>query len=433
MMMCVAGGAGSGMKGGCGPCPTSLLPLLLIVAAALLGARGAGGGSRHHQGDPSAIGHPRRGPRSEPKDIDARVRSLLEKVPLIDGHNDLPWNIRSYLRNHLRGFRFTEDLRQFKPWSHSVWSHTDLYRLQQGMVGAQFWSAYAPCSSQYLDSVQLTLEQIDVIRRLVARYPQHMEFVTSADGIMEAHRSRRLASLIGVEGGHAISTSLAVLRVLYRLGARYLTLTHTCSTPWADCSTVDAPGQIPDHNGLTDFGKTVVLEMNRLGMMVDLSHASVRTMLDVLETTRAPVIFSHSAAHALCNSSRNVPDHVLRLVAQNGGIVMVAFYNYFVSCNDTASIRDVLAHINHIRDVAGADHGLEDVSGYPRLFGELLASPRWNELDVQKLAGLNLLRVMRQVEKVRDEMRAAGVTPSEESIPAEYLYGKNYCRFSETL
>ncbi|XP_059473396.1 dipeptidase 1-like [Neocloeon triangulifer] len=377
----------------------------------------------------------------------AVVRRLLEEVPLIDGHNDLPWNIRKYLRNQLQDFQFSEDLRQTEPWSRSVWSHTDLFRLRQGMVGAQFWSAYAPCSSQYLDSVQLTLEQIDVIRRLIAQYPQHMQFVTTADEVVEAHRARKVASLIGVEGGHAIGTSLAVLRVLYRLGARYLTLTHTCSTPWADCSNVDAPGQIPDHGGLTDFGKAVVLEMNRLGMMVDLSHVSILTMLDVLQVTKAPVIFSHSAAHALCNSSRNVPDHVLRLVAQNRGIVMVAFYTYFVSCNDTATIRDVVAHINHIRDVAGADHvgigagydginltpqGLEDVSGYPRLFAELLATRRWTEYDLKKLAGLNLLRVMKEVEQVRNEMRDSGVQPSEDLVPAHDLYGKTYCRFPET-
>ncbi|KXJ74002.1 hypothetical protein RP20_CCG014571 [Aedes albopictus] len=240
------------------------------------------------------------------------VRKVLKEVPLIDGHNDLPWNIRKFLKNQLREFRFGEDLRDITPWSTSAWSHTDLRRLKEGMVAAQFWSAYAPCSSQHLDAVQLTLEQIDLIRRLVNLYPQHMALVTTADGIEESHRSGKLASLIGIEGGHSIGTSLGVLRTFYQLGARYLTLTHTCNTPWADCCKVDEPGQVPHIGGLSHFGTLVVTEMNRLGMIVDLSHVSVPTMLDALATSKAPVIFSHSSAHAICNSSRNVPDHVLK-------------------------------------------------------------------------------------------------------------------------
>nr|CAD7586528.1 unnamed protein product [Timema genevievae] len=183
------------------------------------------------------------------------------------------------------------------------------------MCHPQFWSAYIPCSTQHLDAVQLALEQIDVIRRLVDKYPTHMTLVTTAQGIEEAHAAGLLASLIGVEGGHAIGTSLGVLRMLYQLGARYLTLTHTCNTPWADCSIADEPGHIPHLGGLSRFGTLVVREMNRLGMIVDLSHVSVPTMLDALRISRAPVIFSHSSAHALCNSSRNVPDHVLRLLS----------------------------------------------------------------------------------------------------------------------
>ncbi|KAL1387473.1 hypothetical protein pipiens_012758 [Culex pipiens pipiens] len=240
------------------------------------------------------------------------VRKVLKEVPLIDGHNDLPWNIRKFLKNQLREFRFGEDLRDITPWSTSAWSHTDLRRLKEGMVAAQFWSAYAPCSSQHLDAVQLTLEQIDLIRRLVNLYPQHMALVTTADGIEESHRSGKLASLIGIEGGHSIGTSLGVLRTFYQLGARYLTLTHTCNTPWADCCKVDEPGRVPHIGGLSHFGTLVVTEMNRLGMIVDLSHVSVPTMLDALATSKAPVIFSHSSAHAICNSSRNVPDHVLK-------------------------------------------------------------------------------------------------------------------------
>uniref|UniRef100_A0A182T0X3 Dipeptidase n=1 Tax=Anopheles maculatus TaxID=74869 RepID=A0A182T0X3_9DIPT len=179
-----------------------------------------------------------------------------------------------------------------------------------------FWSAYAPCSSQHLDAVQLTLEQIDLIRRLVNLYPQHMALVTTADGIEESHRSGKLASLIGIEGGHSIGTSLGVLRTFYQLGARYLTLTHTCNTPWADCCKVDEPGRVPHIGGLSHFGTLVVTEMNRLGMIVDLSHVSVPTMLDALATSKAPVIFSHSSAHAICNSSRNVPDHVLKRISE---------------------------------------------------------------------------------------------------------------------
>ncbi|TMW49910.1 hypothetical protein DOY81_005010, partial [Sarcophaga bullata] len=342
-----------------------------------------------------------------------RVKNVLKEVPLIDGHNDLPWNIRKFLKNQLKDFHFAGDLRQIQPWANSAWSHTDLRRLKEGMVSAQFWSAYAPCSSQHLDAVQLTLEQIDLIRRLVNLYPHHMSLVTTASGIEKTHKSGKIASLIGVEGGHAIGTSLSVLRMFYQLGARYLTLTHTCNTPWADCCKVDEPGKYPHIGGLSKFGKLVVQEMNRLGMIVDLSHVSVPTMLDALGSSKAPVIFSHSSAHAICNSSRNVPDHVLQRIAINGGLVMVAFYPHFVSCSGQATLHDVVAHINHIREVAGVDHvgigagydgvnlvpkGLEDVSKYPHLFAALLESDKWSEEDIAKLAGKNLIRVFKEVE-----------------------------------
>ncbi|XP_011308782.1 dipeptidase 1 [Fopius arisanus] len=373
----------------------------------------------------------------------AAARRILRDVPLIDGHNDLPWNIRKFLKNQLRDFRF-EDLKGSQPWSQSAWSHTDLRRLKEGMVAAQFWSAYVPCSSQHLDSVQLALEQIDLIRRLVNKHSQHMVVVTTAEGIEKAHKEHRLASLIGVEGGHAVGTSLAVLRMFYELGTRYLTLTHTCNTPWADCSTADEPGQVPHVGGLSRFGKSVVWEMNRLGMMVDLSHVSVPTMLDAMAVSKAPVIFSHSSAHALCNSSRNVPDHALRLLAQSGGIVMVSFYPHFVSCGERSTLDDVVAHINHVRKVAGTNHvglgagydginltpaGLEDVSKYPELFAELLAQG-WSEGDIQKLAGLNLIRVFKSVEQIRDRMAADGMEPLEEDIPNEDILGRDYCRYN---
>ncbi|KDR07676.1 Dipeptidase 1, partial [Zootermopsis nevadensis] len=353
-------------------------------------------------------------------------------------HNDLPWNVRKFVHNQILSFNFTADLEKVDPWARSNWSHTDLPRLRRGMVGAQvssayhklcvasqFWSAYVPCDAQYLDAVQLTLEQIDLIKRLADLNPEHLTLVTSVKGVQETHRAGRIASLIGVEGGHSLGNSLAVLRTFYSLGARYMTVTHTCNTAWADCSVTQLQSESSpstaspvDHNkggGLTEFGKLVVREMNRLGMMVDLSHASVRTMKDALAVSKAPVMFSHSSAFALCNSSRNVPDDVLKLVALNGGIVMVNFYTYFITCNSTATITDVIAHINHIRDVAGINHvgigagydginftpqGLEDVSKYPQLMATLLEDPSWREEDLKKLAGLNLLRVFRAVEEV---------------------------------
>ncbi|KAH8363060.1 hypothetical protein KR084_004940 [Drosophila pseudotakahashii] len=407
-----------------------VLPILRCSAGAAAGASGAGGG-----GSKSA------------NDFDfrmQRVRNVLKEVPLIDGHNDLPWNIRKFLKNQLKDFHFGGDLRELAPWSSSAWSHTDLRRLKEGMVSAQFWSAYAPCSSQHLDAVQLTLEQIDLIRRLVNLYPHHMALVTTASGIEQTHRTGKIASLIGVEGGHAIGTSLSVLRMFYQLGARYLTLTHTCNTPWADCCKVDEPGKYPHIGGLSQFGKLVVKEMNRLGMIVDLSHVSVPTMLDALAASSAPLIFSHSSAHAICNSSRNVPDHVLQRIALNDGLVMVAFYPHFVSCSGQATLHDVVAHINHIREVAGIDHvgigagydgvnlvpkGLEDVSKYPHLFAVLLESDKWSEEDIAKLAGRNLIRVFKKVEAVRDQMELLRVAPIDQSIPAEDIMGRSYCRY----
>ncbi|EFN64857.1 Dipeptidase 2 [Camponotus floridanus] len=326
------------------------------------------------------------------------VRQVLSEVPLIDGHNDLPWNIRNFLHNQLADFDFDKDLRQVAPWSKSAWSQTDLVRLRQGMVGGQFWVAYVPCESQHLNAVQLTLEQVDLIKRLIEKYSQHMQFTVSSREILEAHGRGRIASLIGVEGGHSLGSSLAVLRTLYQLGVRYLTLTHTCNTPWAKSSSVEDDDE--DGGGLTTFGKTVVQEMNRLGMLIDLSHTARATMRDALR-------------------------------ADNGGLVMVTFYNYFVKCGPQASVSDVAEHIYYIRNLIGVDHigvggdfdginktprGLEDVSRYPELFAELLRSGKWNVLDLKKVAGLNLLRVLTQVERVRDDMRTAGVTPSEEYL-----------------
>ncbi|XP_058450621.1 uncharacterized protein LOC131430028 isoform X2 [Malaya genurostris] len=353
---------------------------------------------------------------------------LLDTVPLIDGHNDLPWNIRKFLHNQLNEFRFDDDLKLVSPWSISAWSHTDLQRLKRGRIAAQFWAAYVPCEAQHKDAVQITLEQIDVIKRLTERYSPHLTACTSVYDIVEAHKNHQMCSLIGVEGGHSLGGSLGVLRIYYALGVRYMTLTSTCHTPWADSSNADAPKYDVKHGGLTTYGKTIIREMNRLGMIVDLSKSSVATMKDVLATSQAPVIFSHSSAHALCNSSRNVQDSVLGLVTKNRGLVMVNFYNKFLSCSDNATVQDAVAHINHIRQIAGIDHvglgagydginltpaGLEDVSGYPRLFAELLGDG-WTADELEKLAGRNLLRVLEEVEKVRENQRLSAVRPYED-------------------
>ncbi|OWR42423.1 hypothetical protein KGM_206546 [Danaus plexippus plexippus] len=355
---------------------------------------------------------------------------LLHDTPLIDGHNDLPWNIRKFLHNKIKDFRFDEDLRTISPWATSSWSHTDLLRLKHGRVAAQFWAAYVPCDAQHRDAVQLTFEQIDLIQRLTDKYHPQLTFCTSADDILSAHVNHRLCSLVGVEGGHAIGGSLGVLRTLYQVGVRYLTLTSTCDTPWAECASTDRP-ESAQRGGLTPFGKVVVKEMNRLGMLVDLSHVSERTMRDALSVSRAPVLFSHSSARALCNVTRNVPDSVLRLLAANKGLIMVNFYTSFLTCRDTATVQDAIEHINHIRDIAGVDsvglgagydginytpHGLEDVSSYPLLFAELMEDG-WSIEDLKKLAGLNLLRVMNAAERVSRELSSAHVTPYEEVGP----------------
>ncbi|XP_026679557.1 dipeptidase 1, partial [Diaphorina citri] len=263
-------------------------------------------------------------------------------------HNDLPWNIRKFIHNHLVNFNLSSDLSVTEPWSKSSWSHTDLPRLRKGMVGAQFWSAYVPCSSQHMDAVQITMEQVDVIRRFTELYSDDLKLVTSAQEIRAVHREGKIASMIGVEGGHSLGNSMAVLRMFYKLGVRYLTLTHACPTPWAGCcSSLFSP---------SPGSQLVVRECNRLGMLIDLSHTSVQTMRHVLNISSAPVIFSHSSAFALCPSPRNVPDPVLKLVALNDGIVMVSFYSLYLTCSLNSSIDDVIAHLDHIKNVAGEDH-----------------------------------------------------------------------------
>lgn len=287
-------------------------------------------------------------------------------------------------------------------------------------------SAYVPCDAQGLDAVQLALEQIDLIQRLTDAYSQHTTMVMTSQDIITTHRNGLIASLIGVEGGHAIGSSLGVLRSMHNLGVRYLTLTHSCDTSWA------GSGEKGEKKGLTSFGRSVIKEMNRLGMIIDLSHSSDATAKAVLEITRAPVIFSHSAARAICNITRNIGDDILREISDNGGIVMVSFYSMHISCGRTSTIDDVIAHINHIRTVAGIQHvgigagydgidslpqGLEDVSKYPELFTKLLEDPTWTEESISLLAGENFLRVLKSVENVKEYSKSVHILPYEISEP----------------
>ncbi|XP_055589530.1 dipeptidase 1-like [Uranotaenia lowii] len=367
-------------------------------------------------------------------------RTVLDEVPLIDGHNDLPHNLYSYERNKINNFNLDQDLRQVPVWSESPYSHTDIPRLLEGKVGAQFWVAYVACKTQYKDAIPRTLEQIDVIKRMVAKYPQYMKYVTSADGIEEAFREKKIGSLIAVEGGHSMDSRLALLRIYYELGVRYMTLTHSCNTPWADASPVDNSPEGP-MNDLTVWGREVVWEMNRLGMLVDLSHVSHGVMKEALEHSKAPIIFSHSSSYQVYPHHRNARDDVLKTLISNGGLIMVTFYPGFIG--GARNIDEAIQHLNHIKSITGPDHigiggdydgieavleGLEDVSKYPDLF-DMLANGAfrngttfepWTREDLRKLAGENLLRVFRAVEKVRDEM--VGVPPYEDLLPyQEYV------------
>jgi membrane dipeptidase len=379
------------------------------------------------------------------------VHKLLREVPLIDGHNDLPWQIRR-LSNNLDSVDLRKSTAGLSPRPLA----TDLARLRQGGVGGQFWSVYVPATLSNGQAVVAVLEQIDLVHRMAARYSDTLELALTADDIVRIHRRGKIASLIGMEGGHSIDNSLGVLRAEYALGARYMTLTHIKNTDWADAATDQ-----PQHHGLTPFGQQVVREMNRLGMLVDLSHVSDETMRAALRVSQAPVIFSHSSARALCSHPRDVPDDILKLVAANGGLVMAAFVPGFLTeadrlygveetkeeqrlaelygsneekiqagvsawrrehrDPDKATLLDVADHIDHIRKVAGIEcvgigsdfegfrgppHGLEDVSCYPALLAELLRRG-YSENDLKKLAGLNLLRVLGAAEKVAAHLQHA--------------------------
>ena len=374
-----------------------------------------------------------------------RAKAILAEAPLIDGHNDLPSVILDAAQGDVTRFDLRERQIEFP---------ADLPRLREGRVSAQFWSAFVDTS--FMDtgeSLRQCLREIDVIHRLVDRYPE-LELALTTDEIVRIRREGKIASLIGVEGGHAIEGSLAALRLLYALGARYMTLTHFRTIEWADSAT-----DFPRHHGLTELGEEVVREMNRLGMLVDLSHVSPDSMRDALRVSRAPVMFSHSNALALNAHPRNVPDDVLRLVKDNGGVVMVNFIPAYVDPNHPrwsvardeelerlrrdlddereierrlqdwtsrnpeprGSLSQVADHIDHIRDVAGIEHvgigsdfydaggpsmaeGLGDVTRFPALVAELLARGYTDE-DVKKVVGENLLRVMREAERASEALR----------------------------
>jgi membrane dipeptidase len=420
-----------------------LLWLPLVIVCAVTSPDWWGGVARPQDKDKPA------GPKAEPKargpvKLTEEALRLHREALLIDGHNDLPWQMREKAGLSFRRYDIARPQKTL---------HTDIPRLRQGGVGAQFWSAYVPASTgRKGTAVKATLEQIDVIHRLVRRYPDTFELASTADDIVRIHKSGKIASLIGVEGGHSIENSLAVLRMLYALGTRYMTLTHSETLDWADSAT-----DKPRHGGLTPFGEEVVREMNRLGMLVDISHVSADTMRHALRVTRAPLIASHSSAFALAPHPRNVPDDVLRLVAKNGGVVMVNFFPGFLLPDGaratkrmfevarelkakypdekefqmaleewrranpipTGSVHTVVDHIDHIVKVAGVDHvglgsdfdgitsvpkQLEDVACYPYITQELL-NRGYSREDILKILGGNLLRVLRRAEQVSKEWK----------------------------
>ena len=372
------------------------------------------------------------------------AKALHRRIPLIDGHNDLPWQYRQRVNRALSKI----DLSKPQPEL-----HTDISRLREGGVGGQFWSVYVATSLTPEESVRATMEQIDVVHNMLRAYPEALQLALTADEVEQAFAAGKVASMLGMEGGHSINNSLAALRMFYNLGARYMTLTHNTNVPWADSCTDE-----PHSNGLSAFGREVVREMNRLGMLVDLSHVSPDTMHDALDATDAPVIFSHSSARALNDHPRNVPDDVLKRVVENDGVVMVNFVPDFISKpvyehtqkrtaererlesapdsteeavgetmkqwdeanpSPRATLSDVADHIDHIRSVAGVDHigiggdfdgitttpiGLEDVSKYPDLTAELLRR-EYGDDDILKILGGNVLRVMRKVESAAQRIQ----------------------------
>jgi len=391
----------------------------------------------------------------DPK-VQARIDRILKKTPLIDGHNDLPWELRQNHEYRVEGLASGTAQRD-KPLM------TDIERLRRGRVGAQLWSVYINAATKGDEAIRQTIEQLDAVDRLVMTYPNDLEWARTADDIVRIHKSGKIASMAGVEGGDQTGNNLAALRQFYRLGTRYMTLTHSKTTDWADSAT-DAPR----HGGLSPFGVKVVQEMNRLGMLVDLSHVSEETMADAIDATRAPVIFSHSSARAVNGHPRNVPDSILKRLPANGGVVMVNFYTGFVSepyrqwnarraAEDArlkslnpgdpkaveaamtawtkanpaplATIAEVADHIDHVVKVAGHDNvgfgadldgidiapkGLDSVDGYPLVLAELIGRG-WSDDNLAKLAGGNFLRVLRRAEAVSASMK--DVPPALDKLP----------------
>jgi membrane dipeptidase len=394
----------------------------------------------------------------DPK-VQARIDRILKRTPLIDGHNDLPEQLRENYKMSVAGLASGGDQRQPNPLM------TDMARLHQGRVGGQFWSVYISGDVTGDAAIRQTLEQIDIVKRLVKAYPGDLELAGTADDIVRIHRNGKVASLIGVEGGHQIGGNLAALRQYYDLGARYMTLSHFKNNDFADSATDD-----PKYHGLNDFGRAVVQEMNRLGMLVDLAHVSEETMRDALEVSKSPVIFSHSGARAVDDHPRNVPDEILKLLPANGGVVMVNFYSGYVSDDvrkwtaeqaaeearlnslyvgqpekreaaakgwmtahpaPQVTVGQIADHVEHIAKVAGYDHvgiggdldgipytdapaGMNSVSGYPLLFAELIRRG-WSDENLAKLAGANVLRVMRQAEAVAASLKNE---PPSMAVPA---------------
>ncbi len=417
--------------------PLRLAAVVVIVVLAAAAARA--------QSRPS--------PAAEPTRL-ARVARVLTRTPLIDGHNDLAEQLRDRVKNHLDSLDLAGDTGRLQPPM-----QTDIPRLRRGGVGGVFFAAYVPYSLEGPAAVALMLEQIDVVRRVAERYPRDLALATTAADVERIHRAGKIAALIGVEGGHAIGNSLAALRQAHESGARYLTLTHLKSNQWADAAIWPGVGEDSlRHGGLTRFGREVVREMNRLGMLVDLSHAADATVLAAMDVSEAPAIFSHSGARAVCDHPRNVPDSILRRVAADGGVVMVDFVPGFTTdayrdwegpawtewqrleklhTDDhraaaaefeawkaqhpapRVTLADVADHLDHVRRVAGIDHvgigtdfegseafpvGLEDASCFPALLAELLRRG-YTAGEVAKVAGGNLLRVMRQAEQVSRRLR----------------------------
>lgn len=382
----------------------------------------------------------------DPK-VQARIDRILKKTPLIDGHNDLPWELRQNHDLRIEGLESGTAKRE-KPLM------TDMERLRKGRVGAQLWSVYINAATKGDEAIRQTIEEIDTVDRLVKAYPNDLEWARTADDIVRIHKAGRIASMAGVEGGDQTGNNLAALRQFYRLGVRYMTLTHSKTTEWADSAT-DAP----KFGGLSPFGVKVVEEMNRLGMLIDLSHVSEETMADALDATKAPVIFSHSSARAVNHHPRNVPDSILQRLPANGGVVMINFYTGFVSEDyrqwnanrlaeearlkalnpgdpklveremeawktrnsaPLATVGQVADHIEHVVKVAGHDNvgigadldgidiapqGLDSVDGYPLVFAELIRRG-WSDENLAKLAGGNFLRALRRAEAISASMQA---------------------------